>query len=70
VRRGITLIGITFSGLFGDDAVQLVLPFDGSPASAIETTLDSLHERFGSSAVTRGVLLGHHAGLPVPLLPD
>jgi DNA polymerase IV len=70
VRRGITLIGITFSNLFADDAVQLALPFEGSPASAIDTTLDSLHERFGSSAVTRGVLLGRHQGLRVPLLPD
>jgi DNA polymerase IV len=70
VRRGITLIGITFSNLFGDDAVQLALPFDGSSASAIDTTLDRLHERFGSSAVTRGVLLGRHEGLRVPLLPD
>ncbi len=68
--RGITLIGITFSNLFGDDAVQLALPFDGSPTSAIDTTLDSLHERFGSSAVTRGVLLGRREGLQVPLLPD
>jgi DNA polymerase IV len=70
VRRGITLIGITFSSLFGDDAVQLALPFDGSPTSAIDATLDSLHERFGSSAVTRGVLLGRREGLQVPLLPD
>jgi DNA polymerase IV len=70
VRRGITLIGITFSNLFGDDAVQLALPFDGSSASEIDATLDSLRERFGSSAVTRGVLLGRHEGLRVPLLPD
>jgi DNA polymerase-4 len=70
VRRGITLIGITFSNLFGDDAVQLALPFDGSPASVIDTTLDALRERFGSSAVTRGVLVGRRQGLSVPLLPD
>jgi DNA polymerase-4 len=68
--RGITLIGITFANLFGDDAVQLALPFDGLPASAMDTTLDSLRDRFGSSAVTRGVLLGRHEGLRVPLLPD
>jgi DNA polymerase IV len=68
--RGITLIGITFSNLFGDDAVQLALPFDGSSPSAMDATPDRLHERFGSSAVTRGVLLGCHEGLRVPLLPD
>jgi DNA polymerase-4 len=70
VRRGITLIGITFSNLFGDNAVQLALPFDGVPASAVDTALDSLRERFGSSAVTRGVLLGRSEGIRVPLLPD
>ncbi len=69
-RRGITLIGLTFSNLCDDDAVQLALPFDGPPASAIDTTLDSVRERFGSSAITRGVLLGRHEGLRVPLLPD
>jgi DNA polymerase-4 len=69
-RQGITLIGITFSNLFGDGAVQMALPFDGLPTSAIDATLDSLRARFGSSAVTRGVLLGRHEGLRVPLLPD
>jgi DNA polymerase-4 len=69
-RRGITLIGITFSNLFRDDAVQLALPFDGASSGAIDTTLDGLKERFGTSAVTRGVLLGRHEGLGVPLLPD
>ena len=69
-KRGITLIGITFGNLFADDAVQLALPFDGEHTATLDTTLDRLHERFGSSAVTRGVLLGRHQGLQVPLLPD
>jgi DNA polymerase-4 len=69
-RRGITLIGITFSNLFGDDAVQMALPFDRVPSSAVDTALDRLRERFGSSAVTRGVLLGRSEGIRVPLLPD
>jgi DNA polymerase-4 len=69
-RRGITLIGITFGNLFADDAVQLALPFDGATSTELDTTLDRLHDRFGSSAVTRGVLLGRHQGLQVPLLPD
>jgi DNA polymerase-4 len=67
-QRGITLIGLTFTNLFSDDAVQLALPFYG-PAS-IDATLDDLHERFGSSGVTRAVLLGRPEGLRVPLLPD
>ncbi len=69
-ERGITLIGITFSSLSNDDAVQMALPFDKASATAMDTTLDSLRERFGSSSVTRGVLLGRRDGLQVPLLPD
>jgi DNA polymerase-4 len=69
-RRGITLIGLAFGNLFADDAVQLALPFDGRASITIDGTLDDLHERFGSRAVTRGVLLGRRDGLQVPLLPD
>jgi len=69
-ERGITLIGLTFSNLFSDDAVQLALPFHGSASSAIDRALDDLHERFGASGVTRAVLLGRRQGLRVPLLPD
>jgi DNA polymerase IV len=69
-RRGITLIGIAFSGLFGDDAVQMALPFDGASSTAIDTTIDDIRERFGSKSLTRGVLLGRREGLQVPLLPD
>ena len=69
-RRGITLIGIAFSSLFGDDAVQMALPFDGASSTAIDTTIDDIRERFGSKSLTRGVLLGRRDGLQVPLLPD
>ena len=70
-ERGITLLGLTFTNLSRDDAVQLALPLDGvASSSAIDETLDRLHDRFGSSAVKRGVLLGRAEGLRVPLLPD
>ena len=69
-RRGITLIGLTFTNLLNDDAIQLALPFDGTPPWVIDATLDHVRERFGSSAVKRGVLLGRREGLRVPLLPD
>ena len=69
-RRGITLIGITFSNLFADDAVQLALPLDGGTPSAVDVTVDGLRDRFGSKAVTRAVLLGRPEGISVPLLPD
>ena len=69
-ERGITLIGLTLSNLDDDSAIQLALPFDRSLASSIDTTLDDVRDRFGSSAITRAVLLGRDPGLSVPLLPD
>jgi DNA polymerase-4 len=70
LRRGITLIGITFSNLSRDDAVQLALPFDTWRTPAIDAAMDGLRDRFGSAAVTRAVLLGRREGLSPPLLPD
>jgi DNA polymerase-4 len=70
-ERGITLIGLTFTNLSRDDAVQLALPLDGSPEpGAMDGVLDAIHDRFGSKALTRGVLLGRREGLSVPHLPD
>ena len=37
---------------------------------ALDAALDDVRERFGSTAVTRAVLLGRDTGLVVPLLPD
>jgi DNA polymerase-4 len=69
-ERGITLIGVSFTGLHSDAAIQLALPFDGASSAPIDAALDTVRDRFGSAAVTRGVLLGRHEGLTVPLLPD
>ena len=69
-ERGITLIGITFGNLLGDDAIQLALPFDGGSTVVLDGAVDSVRDRFGSSAITRGVLVGRPDGLSVPLLPD
>ena len=69
-ERGITLIGITFGNLLGDDAIQLALPLDGGSALVLDGAMDSVRDRFGSSAITRGVLVGRPDGLSVPLLPD
>jgi len=69
-ERGISLVGISVANLDDDGAVQLTLPFDGYGTGALDTALDDLHERFGSSAVTRAVLLGRDTGFTVPLLPD
>jgi DNA polymerase-4 len=69
-ERGITLIGLTLSNLDDDSAVQLALPFDPHLTPGIDTTLDEVRDRFGSSSITRAVLLGRRQGLSVPLLPD
>jgi DNA polymerase-4 len=68
--QGITLIGVTLTNLDNDDAIQLVLPFDRRWAAGLDVALDELRDRFGSSAITRAVLLGRDQGLSVPLLPD
>ena len=67
-RRGLTLIGIALVNLADQGAVQLTLPFERR--SALDAALDRVRDRFGASAITRGVLVGRDPGLTVPLLPD
>jgi DNA polymerase-4 len=69
-RRGITLIGLSLTNLDNDDAVQLALPFDRGSAMSLDIAVDDLRDRFGSSVITRAVLLGRDQGFSVPLLPD
>jgi len=69
-QRGLTLVGLSVSNLADDHAVQLPLPFARRPRSALDSTLDGVRERFGTSAVTRATLLHRDTGISVPLLPD
>jgi DNA polymerase-4 len=83
-ERGLTLIGIAVGNLDDDGGMQLALPFaerravthdaepesDAARESALDSALDGVRDRFGSAAVTRGVLLRHGQGIEVPLLPD
>ncbi|HEU4354643.1 MAG TPA: DNA polymerase IV [Actinomycetota bacterium] len=68
--QGITLIGITFTNLNDDRAIQLALPFDRPLAGSIDAAVDEVRQRYGSTALTRAVLLGRGQGVSVPLLPD
>jgi DNA polymerase-4 len=68
--QGLTLVGIALGNLDDDDAVQLALPFDRRNASAVDTILDTVRDRFGSTAIVRAVLLGRDQRFTVPLLPD
>jgi DNA polymerase IV len=67
-RQGVTLVGISLGNLENDDAIQLALPLDRH--RALDATLDDVRDRFGSTAITRAVLLGRDPGIDVPLLPD
>jgi DNA polymerase-4 len=67
-RRGLTLIGVALTNLSDEGFVQLTLPF--TQARELDTALDSIRDRFGSKAITRGVLVGRDPGPWVPLLPD
>jgi DNA polymerase-4 len=67
-RRGLTLVGVSLTGLEDGHAIQLALPLD--PRGALDATLDDVRDRFGSEAITRAVLLGRDQGISVPLLPD
>jgi DNA polymerase IV len=69
-ERGITLIGVTLGNLHDDRILQLALPFGRADPSALDAALDEVRTRFGSSAITRAVLLGRDEGIQVPLLPD
>jgi DNA polymerase IV len=53
--RGLTLVGITVANIERDSG-QLLLPFDGRDAGALDAALDEIRERFGTGAVTRASL--------------
>jgi DNA polymerase-4 len=68
--RGLTLVGVSLTGLEDDSAVQLLLPFDGRHRHGLDLAVDTVRERYGTAALTRGVLLGREPGITMPLLPD
>jgi len=67
-RQGLTLLGIALTNLEDAADVQLVFAFERR--HAIDEALDSVRDRFGTTAITRAVLLGRDQGQSVPLLPD
>jgi DNA polymerase-4 len=68
-RCGLTLLSVTVAQLEDADAIQLGLDFSGRDRSRLDATVDAVRARFGTSALTRGALVGR-AGIEVPLLPD
>jgi DNA polymerase-4 len=69
-RRGITLVGVAVGNLEDSRYVQLALPLDQQSGTELDAALDTVRERFGSSAVTRANLLGRDQGFTMPMLPD
>jgi DNA polymerase IV len=69
-QRGVTLIGVAVGNLDDRGWVQLPLPFEPDSGNDLDGALDAVRDKFGSSAVTRAVLLGKDQGVSVPLLDD
>lgn len=69
-QKGITLVGVAVANLDNSGAYQPELPFDAHSGHDLDTALDAVRDRFGSSAVGVAALLGRDPGLTVPLLPD
>lgn len=68
--RGLSLVGVTLSGLDTSGHQQLMLPFDAQQSGQLDTVLDEVRQKFGRSALSRGVHVGRSTGIEVPLLPD
>ena len=69
-RQGVTLVGVAVANLDDDGPFQLALPLDPYHGDALDAVLDEVRKRFGSTAITRAVLLGRDEGLTMPMLPD
>jgi DNA polymerase-4 len=72
-QRGLTLVGFAVSGIDRSGAQQLMLPFSQPQTLAfdgVDAAIDQVRHRFGKSALTRAVLVGHDPGPEMPHLPD
>jgi DNA polymerase-4 len=72
---GLTLLGLSFSGLGPAAPVQMALPFDKAAGAALDGrgldgALDGVRARFGAGAITRGTLVRAEPHPAVPLLPE
>ena len=68
--RGLTLVGVSVSGLQDDAAVQLPLPFDRRATHDLDLALDAVRERFGVDAIGRTAMVGRSSGIEMPTLDD
>ncbi len=68
--RKLTLLGLTIANLSSASAVQQSLPFSRRSPTDLDSALDAVRDKYGSSAIGRAALLGRKPGVTVPLLPD
>ena len=69
-RQGLTLVGVVGRQPRRRRRRPARAAVRPAPAArALDAALDDVRDRFGSSAVTRAVLLGRDQGLSVPMLP-
>jgi DNA polymerase-4 len=68
--RGVTMVGVAVSNLDRGDAVQLELPFEGTPPATLDAALDGVRAKFGTAAMTRAVLLGKDQDITLPVLDE
>jgi DNA polymerase-4 len=66
--RGLTLIGVALTNLADEIPIQLELSLQRG--RDLDAVLDRVKDRFGTAAITRGVLIGGAEDPSVPLLPD
>jgi DNA polymerase-4 len=68
--RGLTLLGIAVTNLEDNVGVQLALPLGREREAVVDAAVDDVREKFGTAAITRGVLVGRDRGIEVPMLED
>jgi DNA polymerase-4 len=69
-QRGITLLGISLTGLGRADSAPLELPIDWDDGPRLDTVLDAVRDRFGAASVSRATQLGRDPGWSTPVLPE
>lgn len=66
---GLGLLGFTAANLTRSDAVQLGLDFSGRDRTELDSTVDAVRERWGTTSIGRGSHLGNDP-FEMPMLPD
>jgi DNA polymerase IV len=69
-RQGLTLLGLSITNLQrAADGLQLELPLDGRPPAALDTAVDAIRDRYGTTSLQRATLLGSSIRTSAWLMP-